>query len=79
MPALRLKLKRRGEMHLCIIHRLHWEMGSRVLQCVAVCCSVLQCVAVCYGCCSVLQCAAGKSACMILMLHRETISLTICG
>jgi len=27
----------------------------RVLQCVAVCCSVLQCVAVC---CSVLQCGA---------------------
>jgi len=28
---------------------------DRVLQCVAVCCSVLQCVAVC---CSVLQCVA---------------------
>jgi len=28
---------------------------NRVIQCVAVCCSVLQCVAVC---CSVLQCVA---------------------
>ena len=29
--------------------------STRMLQCVAVCCSVLQCVAVC---CSVLQCVA---------------------
>ena len=35
-----------------------------VLQCVAVCCSVLQCVAVC---CSVLRCVA--EYCSVLMLQ----------
>ena len=35
------------------------EYKKKVLQCVAVCCSVLQCVAVCCSvCCSVLQCVA---------------------
>jgi len=38
-----------------VIQRLRYGsgLGFRVLQCVAVCCSVLQCVAVC---CSVIQC-----------------------
>jgi len=41
-----------------VTHQLKKRDGSgttRVLQCVAVCCSVLQCVVVC---CSVLQCVA---------------------
>ena len=37
------------------------KVVERVMQCVAVCCSVLQCVAVC---CSVLQCAA--ACCSVL-------------
>jgi len=35
-----------------------WNCRLRMVQCVAVCCSVLQCVAVC---CSVLQCGVGDA------------------
>ena len=56
-------VKRRGTQWFI----MRWLGGHemRMLQCVAVCCSVLQCVAVCCSvlqcvavCCSVLQCAA---------------------
>ena len=60
----------------------HIECGSfiveymgevRVLQCVAVCCSVLQCVAVC---CSVLQCAA---VCCVLQCVAVCCSVMKCA
>jgi len=53
-------------MHMCEIHRTAHAFG-RVLQCVAVCCSVLQCVAVR---CSVLQCIA---VCCIITNEAATL------
>jgi len=52
---------------------------SRLLHCVAVCCSVLQCVAVCCSvlqrvaaCCSMLQCVA--ACCSMLQCNERTPS-----
>jgi len=45
------------------------DRDTRVLQCVAVCCSVLQCVAVC---CRVFQCVAVCCNVYLLDIARET-------
>jgi len=57
--------------YLTTVKSAHWLLtpglsmrgfpGTRVLQFVALCCSVLHCVAVC---CSVVQCGAGVLQCI---------------
>ena len=51
---------------------VHRVMGSAVLQCVAVCCSVLQYVSVCR---SVLQCVA---VCCNALLRDECVCVYVC-
>ena len=68
----------------CVAVCLHYVAvcRMRVLQCVAVCCSVLQCVAVC---CSVLQCVAVCRSvlqcvdvcCSVLRQHRLVLTLSV--
>jgi len=57
----------------------------RVLQCVAVCCSVLQCVAVCCSvlqyvavCCSMLQCVAVCSVQYVAERCRALQNAAVC-
>ena len=60
-----------GRLRLRVLQRV--AVCCSVLQCVAVCCSVLQCVAVC---CGVLQCVAAVRYAMVLQTHVPFLQAT---